>query len=80
MSAAQIKQQDSTMEHGQQEGRNSPQPKDSFPAQGTNASHSLFMICFFSSQRVKYESDCRVHLPLADVSPMAFIPGGSGVR
>lgn len=68
MSTAQIKQSDSRVEHRQQEGRNSLQPKVSFPAQGTNESLSIFMICFLSSQRVKYESDCRVHLPLADVS------------
>lgn len=68
MSTAQIKQSDSKVERRQQEGRNSLQPKVSFPAQGTNESLSIFMICFFSSQRVKYESDCRAHLPLADVS------------
>lgn len=80
MSTAQIEQQDNKVECRQQEGRNSLQPKDLFPAQGTNESLSIFMICFLSSQRVKYESDCRAHLPLADVSAMAFIPGVSGIR
>jgi len=64
MGAAQIKQQDSKMEHRQQEGKNSLLPKKSFSAQGTNASHSIFMICFFFF----LESEIRVRLQSASPS------------